>query len=68
MLRPAILLTHPVEPEIKSFAIVRAPGGYALRTILSRGEAVLSYDDTQADTSQAIIGRVMREMVRESEK
>jgi hypothetical protein len=56
------------DPEVKSWAIVRKKGGWAMRTLLTQGERVLATDDTDFDTAQSIIGRIVREVMRESDR
>jgi hypothetical protein len=67
MAKPTLALVPKVEPERTAYCILKvSPGLWSTRKLLLRGESVLAYEDSDADTRSACIGRAIRMMERES--
>ncbi len=47
------------EPEFQAFAIVRHGGLWLSRTLLIQGDRVQAYTDSEPDTKNASLGRVL---------
>jgi hypothetical protein len=53
------------EPETVAYALVKvSPGLWSARKMLTRGAEILAYEDSDADTRSASIGRVIRMLER----
>jgi hypothetical protein len=53
------------EPEFTAYGLVKvSPGLWSARSMLMRGETMLAYEDSDADTQSASIGRIIRMLER----
>lgn len=52
--------SEPTEPEVRAYAVIQVRGGlWVARTMLIQGDRVLAFEDTEADTRNACLGRVL---------